>query len=111
MNQTQILENEKESILASLNDLADQLQEGNGVVLTDQLDIASVNETRSRISTEIAHKRSRLDRVLYSIRNIKDYGFCIKCDEEINPARLKFDPTCTTCVDCQSRLDQKPRLH
>ncbi len=29
-----------------------------------------------------------------------DYGFCLDCDEIINPARLGADPTATLCIVC-----------
>ena len=29
-----------------------------------------------------------------------DYGCCVKCDEEIAPARLELDPAVATCVRC-----------
>lgn len=29
-----------------------------------------------------------------------DYGYCIKCGEEIAEARLRNAPTVTTCIEC-----------
>lgn len=29
-----------------------------------------------------------------------DYGYCFKCGDEIDAARLDFDPASTRCVDC-----------
>lgn len=31
-----------------------------------------------------------------------EYGLCEDCDEEINPKRLRFDPTTTLCLACAS---------
>lgn len=29
-----------------------------------------------------------------------DYGYCVKCDEEIAEKRLELDPVVLTCVNC-----------
>jgi len=29
-----------------------------------------------------------------------DYGYCIKCDEEISERRLELDPVALTCINC-----------
>jgi len=29
-----------------------------------------------------------------------NFGYCIACDEKIPRKRLKFDPACTTCINC-----------
>ena len=34
-----------------------------------------------------------------------EYGYCLKCDEAINPKRLEFDPTVTLCIECASRAE------
>jgi DnaK suppressor protein len=35
-----------------------------------------------------------------------DYGFCMQCDEPINPKRLEFDPTALLCIDCAHTREQ-----
>ena len=32
-----------------------------------------------------------------------DYGYCVKCDEEIAPARLELDPAAINCIRCASK--------
>ena len=29
-----------------------------------------------------------------------DYGYCLRCGEMINPARLAVDPAATLCIEC-----------
>ena len=29
-----------------------------------------------------------------------EYGFCVQCDEPINPKRLEIDPTASLCIPC-----------
>ncbi|MDX1588438.1 MAG: TraR/DksA family transcriptional regulator [Oleiphilaceae bacterium] len=31
-----------------------------------------------------------------------DFGYCLECDEPINPKRLEIDPTCRYCIHCAS---------
>ena len=42
-----------------------------------------------------------------ALKRIDDdaYGYCLKCDEAINPKRLEFDPTVTLCIDCASKAE------
>ena len=49
-------------------------------------------------------RRRKLDlrRVEAAIERLKsgNFGYCIACDEKIPHKRLKFDPACTTCINC-----------
>jgi|TARA_R100000501_G_scaffold1440_2_gene4357 DnaK suppressor protein len=29
-----------------------------------------------------------------------EYGYCLKCGEELTPRRLDHNPAVTTCIDC-----------
>ena len=42
-----------------------------------------------------------------ALKRIDDdaYGYCLKCDEAINPKRLEFDPTVTLCIDCANKAE------
>lgn len=46
----------------------------------------------------------RIDAALKRIDD-DDYGYCLKCDEEINPKRLEFDPTVTLCIECANKAE------
>ena len=46
----------------------------------------------------------RIDAALKRIDD-DDYGYCLKCDESINPKRLEFDPTVTLCIECASKAE------
>mgnify|MGYP001813522929 FL=1 len=46
----------------------------------------------------------RIDAALKRIDD-DDYGYCLKCDEAINPKRLEFDPTVTLCIECASKAE------
>ncbi|OUS16031.1 conjugal transfer protein TraR [Rhodospirillales bacterium 47_12_T64] len=37
-----------------------------------------------------------------------NFGYCLKCDEEIQIKRLELDPTVTLCVDCATDNTNSP---
>lgn len=41
----------------------------------------------------------RIDQALKRIEN-NDYGYCVRCDEEIALKRLELDPAAPTCISC-----------
>jgi len=47
-------------------------------------------------------RQSILQKIQVAFKRIEDgdYGYCVKCDEEIAEKRLEFDPTITTCIAC-----------
>ena len=49
-------------------------------------------------------RRRKLDlrRVEAAVERLKsgDFSYCTACDEKIPLKRLKFDPACTTCINC-----------
>ena len=58
-------------------------------------DMALEQERRREI--EIKRINAALERI-----GEGEYGFCLKCGEDISPKRLKFDPSTPMCVDCTS---------
>ncbi len=36
-----------------------------------------------------------------------DYGYCVKCDEEISTGRLRVDPATLLCIDCARNAERK----
>jgi len=46
----------------------------------------------------------KLQQITKALNRIEksDYGYCQECDENINPKRLAFDPTCLYCIECAS---------
>ena len=50
-------------------------------------------------------RKQRIETALQRIE--KDiFGLCVRCDEEIHPKRLEFDPTVLLCIDCANK-DEK----
>ncbi len=52
-------------------------------------------ETERRRGVEL----QRIDAALKRIAD-GDFGYCLVCDESIQPKRLENDPTAPTCIDC-----------
>ena len=52
-------------------------------------------------------REQTLRQIAAALKRIDDdeYGYCLKCDEAINPKRLEFDPTVTLCIECASRAE------
>ncbi len=48
-----------------------------------------------------------LGRIEVALRRCDDgsYGFCIDCDEPIDPRRLNLDPTAARCIRCAEAHD------
>lgn len=56
----------------------------------------------ARDSTQLAEVRSALRRVTAGI-----FGFCVGCEEKINPKRLAAVPWASFCVVCQGALERE----
>lgn len=50
-----------------------------------------------------------LQRIRTAIGRLRsgDYGYCVKCDEEIAEKRLKIDPSALICIDCARAAEAK----
>ncbi|NNC97156.1 MAG: TraR/DksA family transcriptional regulator [Gammaproteobacteria bacterium] len=49
-------------------------------------------------------KLQQIDAALERIDN-DEFGYCIECDEDINPKRLEYDPTTLLCIQCASEKE------
>lgn len=52
-------------------------------------------ETQRRREIELSRIEAALKRM-----DADDYGYCVSCDEDIAPGRLKSDPSEPLCVEC-----------
>jgi DnaK suppressor protein len=52
-------------------------------------------ETARRRDVELQRVRAALARI-----DRDEYGYCLKCEEDINPKRLASDPAATLCIRC-----------
>lgn len=55
------------------------------------------------MAQEVARRReAEVKRIEAALKRIEDggYGYCVSCDEEIQPKRLEFDPSVPNCINC-----------
>ncbi|MGK7346207.1 MAG: TraR/DksA family transcriptional regulator [Candidatus Nitrospinota bacterium M3_3B_026] len=58
------------------------------------------------VSAEAKRRReARLRAIDAAIRRVEtgDYGYCVRCEEEITPERLEIDPAAFMCVACANK--------
>lgn len=63
---------------------------------------AMARATNQRSALEL----QRLEAALVRIRT-GDYGYCLKCGEDIAEKRLKADPGALTCITCAGMMERK----
>lgn len=49
-------------------------------------------------------RKQQLQRIEGALRRIEsgDFGYCAICDADIDPKRLRVDPTLTRCIKCST---------
>lgn len=68
------------------------------LLLTRQKELQEQESTQDAAKQELAQIEGALRRITSD-----DYGYCFKCDEEIDPKRLTFNPCITRCVRCADK--------
>ncbi|MCB9989528.1 MAG: TraR/DksA C4-type zinc finger protein [Rhodospirillales bacterium] len=64
-----------------------------------RMDAIQQQEMAKETERRRAIERQRIDAALKRMED-GDYGYCVKCDEEIVAARLNLDPATPTCINC-----------
>lgn len=47
-------------------------------------------------------KMKRIESALQRIEN-DEFGYCLSCEEDIDPKRLEFDPSALLCIECANK--------
>ena len=66
------------------------------------------------MSVEVNHRRSgqiRQIRAALARIDTGEYGYCVRCGEEINPKRLAFHPAVAICMACATRAENGADAH
>jgi DnaK suppressor protein len=63
---------------------------------------AMAQATARRTELELQRIRTALGRLQSG-----DYGYCMKCEEEISEGRLRVDPSTLICIDCAKASEGK----
>ncbi|MCS5608265.1 MAG: TraR/DksA C4-type zinc finger protein [Alphaproteobacteria bacterium] len=92
---------------AELRTLLDSTQDSREPVELDQSKVGRLSRMDALQGQTMALESERrrtaeLQRIEAALKRLDggDYGYCIKCDEEIAPARLDLDPAVATCIRC-----------
>lgn len=70
-----------------------------------QLSPADLTQTPPLMDDTQDRLRTEMDQIDGALRRITsgDYGYCFKCDEELDPRRLHANPTLTRCIACAAK--------
>ncbi len=109
-----------ESLKVKLLKLRDELHQiektGNEAAQTVELDQSRVGRLSrmdamqaQAMSVESKRRRDiKLQQITSALKRIENdsFGFCIKCEDEIDPKRLQFDPASLLCIDCANKAEK-----
>ena len=92
--------------------LAETGKNASGTVQLDQTSVGRLSRMDALQGQAMAQERLRrrqleLQKIKAALQRIEcgDYGYCVRCDEEIAPRRLEFDPATPLCIDCASQSE------
>ena len=96
-----------EAEIAELHALRDRSRESRAPVTLDQQSVGRLSrmDAMQQQSMDLAKEERRAKRLAILAAAVKrmdedEFGYCLKCGEDIPPARLDVDPAVTLCVDC-----------
>ena len=96
-----------EAEIAELRALRDSSRESRAPVTLDQQSVGRLSrvDAMQQQSMDLAKEERRAKRLAILVAALKrmdeeKFGYCLKCGEDIPPARLDVDPAVTLCVDC-----------
>lgn len=95
------------SLRKELEELNSAGREAAGTVALDQSKVGRLSRMDAMQAQQMAQETVRrrqvqLQKIDSALSRIEagEYGYCVICDEEINIARLKIEPTSTRCMGC-----------
>ncbi len=110
------MESIREKLLKQREELLQREETGNEAALTVELDQSRVGRLSrmdamqaQAMSVESKRRREiKLQRIGSALRRIDNdtFGFCVKCEDEIDPKRLEFDPSALLCIDCANKAEK-----
>jgi DnaK suppressor protein len=97
--------------LISLRDEIEQLntdsRDAADTVTLDQSKVGRLSRMDAMQAQQMAQETARrrqlqLQKIDNALRRMDagDYGYCFKCGDDIDAARLNFDPASTRCMEC-----------
>ena len=93
--------------IAELRALSDDTRQSRAPVTLDQQSVGRLSrmDAMQQQSMNLAKEERRAQRLAILAAALKridqnEFGYCLKCGEDISPARLDVDPAVTLCVAC-----------
>jgi DnaK suppressor protein len=81
--------------------------ERTGTVTLDQQTVGRLSrvdalQVQQMALAQARRREAELGRIAATLERLDDddFGYCVKCGEEIAAKRLELDPTVLTCIDC-----------
>lgn len=93
--------------MGALEEVAEMGRDAADVVTLDQSRVGRVSRMDAMQQQAMSQQASR--RRILETQRLKsallrldsgDFGYCLRCDEQIAQARLEFDPSVTLCIRC-----------
>lgn len=85
-------------------------EQNRAVVELDQQSVGRLSrmdamQVREMAMAQQARRRAEIARIDAALARVDtdEFGWCLRCGEEIAPARIENDPAVTLCLDCASR--------
>jgi len=104
---------QQQEALLGLQETADEAAK---TVELDQSSVGRLSRMDALQGQAMSQERARrrqieLQKIAAALRRIEagDYGFCVRCGEDIADKRLELDPAAPLCIDCASKSDEKAR--
>ncbi|MFP3921906.1 MAG: TraR/DksA family transcriptional regulator [Dichotomicrobium sp.] len=107
---TDELEAARQALIArreELKALSEMSAESRDAVALDQQSVGRLSrmdalQAQAMAKANERQRRMELSRIDAALRRIDqdEYGYCLKCGEDIAPERLRADPAASFCVDC-----------
>ena len=96
-----------EEEIAELRALSDNSRQSRAPVTLDQQSVGRLSrmDAMQQQSMDLAKEERRAKRLAILTAALKrmndgEFGYCLKCGEDIPPARLEVDPAVTLCIYC-----------
>lgn len=73
--------------------------------------LSRMDAIQQQAMAQATARRNELEeqRILMALRRLEsdDYGYCVKCEEEIAEGRLRVDPAALVCIECARAVEKK----
>ncbi len=71
--------------------------------------LSRMDAMQQQAMAQATARRNELEeqRIQMALRHLEagDYGYCVKCEEEITEGRLRVDPAANVCIECARAME------